>query len=122
MTTPSKPGDEQESHSERSRQVESALQEARSALEQLYGDRLRHLILFGSQARGTAHPESDVDILMVLAGSVDYAEEVKRVLDLELDLLERHGLLISLMPVSEDVYARQTHPLIRNVQAEGIIV
>jgi uncharacterized protein len=34
----------------------------RSALEALYGDRIERVVLFGSRARGDAHPESDYDV------------------------------------------------------------
>ncbi len=35
-------------------------------LRGIYGERLRDVLLFGSWARGDAHPESDVDLLVVL--------------------------------------------------------
>jgi Nucleotidyltransferase domain len=35
-------------------------------LRRLYGGRLSNVILFGSWARGDAHPESDIDLLGVL--------------------------------------------------------
>jgi uncharacterized protein (UPF0332 family) len=35
-------------------------------LRRVYGDRLRRVLLFGSWARGDAHPESDIDLLVVL--------------------------------------------------------
>jgi predicted nucleotidyltransferase len=56
--------------------VPAALQEPfRSALEAAatawivdLGDRLLSLVLFGSVARGQAHPRSDIDLLVVVAG------------------------------------------------------
>lgn len=41
--------------------VREALADAKSALEEIYGDRLKRLIVYGSQARGEARPDSDVD-------------------------------------------------------------
>jgi predicted nucleotidyltransferase len=35
-------------------------------LRRLYGDRLSSVLLFGSWARGDAHPESDIDLVVVL--------------------------------------------------------
>ena len=40
-------------------------------LTDLYGDRLQHLTLFGSQARGDAEPGSDIDVLVVLKSPVN---------------------------------------------------
>ena len=50
--------------------VQTALKELKDALQDLYGERLRGLYLCGSYARGTAHWDSDIDVLIVLAGSV----------------------------------------------------
>ena len=38
-------------------------------LRGLYGARLRKVLLFGSWARGDAHPESDIDLLIGSIGS-----------------------------------------------------
>ncbi|MFN4857561.1 MAG: nucleotidyltransferase family protein [Pseudanabaena sp.] len=43
------------------------LNELKSALVKLYGDRLFSLILFGSHAKGEATSESDIDVMAVLA-------------------------------------------------------
>src|SRR5207247_10458370 len=44
-------------------------------LRALYGKRLRKILLFGSWARGDAHPESDIDLLVVLDQATDRAVE-----------------------------------------------
>ena len=36
------------------------------ALRQQYPDRVRDVILFGSKARGDSHPDSDIDILVLV--------------------------------------------------------
>jgi uncharacterized protein len=43
--------------------LETILAQLRSQFETLYGDRLVQTILFGSQARGDARPDSDIDAL-----------------------------------------------------------
>jgi hypothetical protein len=108
--------------SNREKQVEQALAHARSALHDLYGNRLHHLLLFGSQARGDAHAESDIDVLVVLDGPVDYATEVDRMLDVQTELFERFLILFSFIPVSIEKYADLTHPLIHNARAEGVLL
>jgi uncharacterized protein len=42
-----------------------------SRLDSELGDDLRALWLYGSRARGTAHPESDVDLLVIAKGGRD---------------------------------------------------
>jgi predicted nucleotidyltransferase len=46
--------------------VAVALERYKALLVSRYGDRLRELVLFGSHARGDAHEESDVDLLVVI--------------------------------------------------------
>ena len=57
------------------------------------GDRIRSVILFGSRARGDAHENSDYDIVVV----VDRRSTESRatLLDITVDLLERHGRLVA---------------------------
>jgi uncharacterized protein len=50
--------------------------ELRRQFEFLYGDRLVRMVLFGSQARGDAEPESDIDMLVVLHGPLNPGEEI----------------------------------------------
>lgn len=46
--------------------VTAAIQRFRSLLERRFGARLLELVLFGSYATGSAHEDSDVDVLVVI--------------------------------------------------------
>jgi len=74
---------------------------------------------FGSQARGIADSESDVDV-PVLQGAVDAYEEIRRmsgpVYDLELEWEQA----ISILPVSQDRYEGSPSPLFQSIRQEGI--
>ncbi|MFB2979731.1 nucleotidyltransferase domain-containing protein [Microseira sp. BLCC-F43] len=59
-------------------QLKTILTQLRSQFETLYGDRLLQMILFGSQARGDARPDSDIDVLVVLKGAVNPGEEIEK--------------------------------------------
>ncbi|MBO0799234.1 MAG: nucleotidyltransferase domain-containing protein [Blastocatellia bacterium] len=47
--------------------LSTILNELRQALESIYRERLKQVILYGSQARGDAQLESDIDVLIVLS-------------------------------------------------------
>lgn len=88
-------------------------------LKELYGDRLRDVILFGSWARGDAHPESDIDLLVVL-DQVDSTWDEHKRMD---DILWRHSLenttVVIALPVSAQEFAESGEPLLMNVRREG---
>lgn len=90
-------------------------------LRVLYGGRLIRVLLFGSWARGDAHPESDIDLLVVLDHVESTWDEQQR-MD---EVLWRHSFendtVISALPVGEADLHRGRPVLIR-AQAEGLAV
>lgn len=88
-------------------------------LQNLYGARLRGVLLFGSWARGDAHPESDIDLLVVLDRVHSPWEEL-RTMD---EILWRHslenGAVIAAVPVAEDALDAAAHPLLIRARIEG---
>lgn len=102
--------------------VRAALDDAAAVLRDRYGERLRHLVLYGSHARGEAHDESDVDVLVVLRDPFDTVRETRQLADIAWELLGRYGLTVHLLPFQEDRYLDQGHPLMMNVREEGILL
>ena len=105
--------------------VEAALRDARAGLRRLYGDRLVRAVLFGSYARGEARPPetddaSDMDVLVVLRNLERPAAEARRLGGLRFDLLLTHGVVAGFLPIAEERAADATHPLMMNVNREGV--
>jgi Uncharacterised protein family (UPF0158)/Nucleotidyltransferase domain len=91
-------------------------------LKRLYGDRLRSVLLFGSWARGDAHPESDIDLLVVLDRVDSVWDELRR-MD---PVLWRHSFendtVVTAMPVAQDDVDERRRPVLVRAQAEGLLV
>lgn len=92
------------------------------ALKDLYGERLQEVRLFGSWARADAHPESDIDLLVVLDRVDSWLDESKR-MD---DVLWRHSLanstIVSAAIVSRAEFDEAAEPLVIRAAAEGVAV
>ncbi len=73
------------------------LHRIKRCLQPVYGDRLRGVVLYGSEARNEAEKDSDIDILVLLAGPV-------------------HA-----KPVDAAVYEAAECPLYINAKEEGIV-
>jgi len=96
------------------------LKRFRSALDEMYGDRLERVVLFGSRARGDADEESDYDIAVFLRDMSDRPAEMNRLADLATDILYDGGPFIHAMPYGAGSYDEQRMPLMHAIRAEGI--
>jgi len=88
----------------------------------MYGERLRGLYLYGSYARGDFSVGSDVDVAVVLRGPVNAAKEIDRIGEVASELSLRHGVTLSILPLSEHRWQEWQSPLLKNLRREGIPV
>jgi len=98
------------------------LKKCRSILEDLYGERLKGIVLYGSCARGTDAEDSDIDLLVLLDGPVNVAREIRRIWDVLYAVQLESDRVISVMPAETHSYRKGECNLYRNVQQEGVPV
>ena len=98
------------------------LNQVKSSLQMAFGDRLRRVILYGSEARGCAEPDSDIDLLVLLTGPVDFGKDLRTCIHVLYPLVLDLGRPIDVIPVDVDEYQPQEFSLYRHAKAEGIHV
>lgn len=98
------------------------LDELKQSLRNIYGEQLSQIILYGSQARGEAQPDSDIDILIVLNKSFDYSQEIERTSHLIADLSLKYNTLISRSFIDNLRLTSEKSSFIRNINNEGILL
>jgi len=101
--------------------IEAALGDLHRRFEGIYGERLARLILYGSRARGDASPDADLDILVLLHGSVDPYEEIERCGEMTAEVSLDLGIVVSCVFMSEEEFNQRQGPFIRNVRREGVV-
>jgi predicted nucleotidyltransferase len=98
------------------------LADARTRLEGAFGIRLRGVVLYGSQVRGDAAKDSDVDLLVLLDGPVDLGEDVKTIVKALYPLQLELDAPIHALPVALESFEAGQFGLYRSAQKEGIRV
>jgi predicted nucleotidyltransferase len=91
-------------------------------LSQVYKNKLDQLILFGSQARGDARKNSDIDILVVLKDEINPVKEIKRNNDLISEICLEYDEDINCFYIGTKELENPDNLLLKNINKEGIIL
>lgn len=102
--------------------VEAVLADLKTGLVALYGKNLYHLVLYGSYARGSACPGSDLDVAAILDDFERPWPVIDRTGALVAELSLKHGVTISLIPVRKFDWERQRTLLAKSLHREGVEV
>jgi predicted nucleotidyltransferase len=101
-------------------EIPFAVSQLRSALQDIYGVRLRQMLLYGSFARGDEVEGSDMDVAVVLGGPVEPGREIDRMMDAIYRINLACDTLLSVYPVSEAEFRTLRSPLLLNIRREGV--
>jgi uncharacterized protein len=99
--------------------IDPVLSGFRAALEEVYGERIERVVLFGSRARGDARPDSDYDMVVFLKDLDGFRKEAGRIAEIEADILAETGVVINTMPLQAGSYRDRTG-LMRELRGDGL--
>jgi uncharacterized protein len=95
------------------------LADVKRQLNDLYGDRLKRVVLFGSRARGDHRRDSDYDIAVFIDGYSGSMEEVHRLADIGYDFMMKKKKFVSLKPFAPGAWDVDTL-FMRHMHRDGI--
>lgn len=76
-----------------------------------YSEQVVEIILYGSQARGDAKADSDIDLLIVMKCAFNYADEIDKISEFVQNLSLKYDPVISRDFVSEQRFNLEKSPL-----------
>lgn len=98
------------------------LDQIKTALRDIFNERLRGVLLYGSEARAEALPDSDIDLLVLLDGKPREPEDSWACINALYDLILETGRPIHAEPVDIADYEAGGFPLYQNASREGILL
>ena len=98
------------------------LERVKLKLREAFGDRLRGVVLYGSEARDEAEPDSDIDLLVLLASPVNRREDLWTCIRALYPLVLELERPIHAKPVSFEEYEAERFPLYSEARREGVAV
>lgn len=105
--------------------VDNEIQKFVKKVQQLLGDRLKKIILYGSYARGDYNKKSDVDIMILSDLSFKEIEDYRdKISDIAYDIELDTGIILSPVIKNIEKYNSRIHyvPFYKNVQKEGVVL
>lgn len=94
-----------------------------AGLLKIVDEQLVSVILYGSVARGTASSESDIDVALLIKGSLSSVTE-NELSDFIVDMNLKYDKLFSVIDIDIDNYEKwkAVAPFYKNVKQDGIVL
>jgi len=104
-------------------EISTVLQELKRILTEQFQNVIKDVVLFGSRASGTAHADSDYDVLIVLKRRTYTWKEKKAIRYACYDVALRYDIFLDVKVISQyelDHTLQGTHPLFTEALAHGV--
>jgi len=104
------------------KQLRRILRALRKELNTALGKRVEKIILYGSQARGDAWNDSDIDVLVVLKDDFKYGVMLRKTSKIVAKLSLENDVVISRAFASRQQYEQSKMPFLMNVRRDGVTI
>ena len=88
--------------------VKTLLEEIKEGLGNIFENKLARIILYGSYLKGDYDEESDIDI-MALVEDREPKKYNEKIIDLEIDLTIKYGIMPSILIENKDSFMKNIH-------------
>lgn len=96
--------------------------EIRSRLDAVFRERLRGVLLYGSEARNEARTGSDVDLMVLLDEPVRLGRDLDTIVEALYPIQLEIDAPIHAIPVSAEIFEAGEWNLYRNARREGVFL
>jgi predicted nucleotidyltransferase len=102
--------------------VDEALQNIRPRLEAAFPERFRGVLLYGSEARGGARADSDLDLIVLLEGPLRLGKDLNGIVAALYPLQMELDRAIHALPVTIEAFEAAEYGLYREAKREGVLL
>lgn len=99
--------------------VDPVLSRFRAALDEVYGEQIERVVLFGSRARGEARPDADYDVAVFLKDLRSFGTEAGKIAEIETAILLDTGAIINALPLQAGSHHERTG-LMQELRRDGL--
>jgi predicted nucleotidyltransferase len=102
--------------------VDEALQKIKPRLQAAFPERFRGVLLYGSEARGGARADSDLDLMVLLEGPLRLGKDLNGIVTALYPLQMELDRAIHALPVTIEAYEAAEYGLYREAKREGVLL
>jgi predicted nucleotidyltransferase len=102
--------------------VDEVLKKIKPRLQAAFPGRFRGVLLYGSEARGGARPDSDLDLMVLLEGPLRLGKDLNGIVTALYPLQLEIDRAIHALPVAFETYEAAEYGLYREAKREGILL